>query len=373
MAGPTRTSRKSPPTANTNPPRPPNAWILYRSEKAKDWGRMAQGDISKQISHMWKNESPAVRAEYERRADIKKAEHQAKYPEYRFQPLKKEEKERIRQEKRADKERAKQLKHGRVQPEPGPMPEELPAHPAPNYEMYDKHGIYGPSPPMSAAASPESSYVELPGVDSFPHTPVSAYASPAIGPSSYAAPEPVPAQNPVNGWQPQPDSQYVEFDIPNTPYDQSAWNNPTPSDFDNLFASTGDANVFQLQGFDAQSLLQHPEGNLEISFPPFDLPFDSNVMPLSDLGLFAQPHLPAQDDFAALFALAEPQSAPENFGQEFVNFDGPSEAPPSAPTQYVPPSGASHSSSRRVGGTWARAPSPLTSPIDPGSNWTVHA
>jgi hypothetical protein len=39
--------------------------------------------------------------EYERLADAKKAEHQLQYPNYRFQPMKKEEKERIREEKKA--------------------------------------------------------------------------------------------------------------------------------------------------------------------------------------------------------------------------------------------------------------------------------
>ncbi|KAJ7124922.1 hypothetical protein C8R44DRAFT_618789, partial [Mycena epipterygia] len=89
MAGPVRTP---PGKKAVQPPRPPNAWILYRAEKSKEIGRKAQSDVSKEISAMWKAEAPHVRAEYERRADLKKAEHHAMYPEYRFQPVKREEK-----------------------------------------------------------------------------------------------------------------------------------------------------------------------------------------------------------------------------------------------------------------------------------------
>ncbi|TDL16647.1 high mobility group box, partial [Rickenella mellea] len=74
-------------------PRPPNAWILYRSERLRSIAalnpgapRLAQADISKQISGMWKNESDEVRAHYEHLAKIKKMEHQLLYPSYRFQP-----------------------------------------------------------------------------------------------------------------------------------------------------------------------------------------------------------------------------------------------------------------------------------------------
>ncbi|KAJ7755711.1 hypothetical protein DFH07DRAFT_742999, partial [Mycena maculata] len=91
MPGPVRTPPHST-TKPVQPPRPPNAWILYRADKSKEIGRKAQSDVSKEISAMWKAESPHIRAEYERRADLRKAEHQAMYPEYRFQPVKREEK-----------------------------------------------------------------------------------------------------------------------------------------------------------------------------------------------------------------------------------------------------------------------------------------
>lgn len=189
------------------PPRPPNAWILYRSDKIKvlppaEPGQRsrAQADVSKLISDMWRNESDAVKLEYERLADAKKAEHQRLYPDYRFQPMKKEEKERLREEKRQLKERAREKKKTRgranavagpsqVQHEavaqqqihepkpqqalptvayappyvlPGVMPvQNVPSHaPRHHYTYLDpemQFGLVGPSPPLSAASSPNPS------------------------------------------------------------------------------------------------------------------------------------------------------------------------------------------------------------------------
>jgi hypothetical protein len=67
--------------------------------------RRTQADISKLIAEMWKNETPEVRQYYEAMSDMKKAEHLAQYPTYRFQPMKKADKEKARLEKKAQKER----------------------------------------------------------------------------------------------------------------------------------------------------------------------------------------------------------------------------------------------------------------------------
>ncbi|OSX66755.1 hypothetical protein POSPLADRAFT_1053371 [Postia placenta MAD-698-R-SB12] len=86
MAG---ASRRSPDRAASranpmNPPRPPNAWILYRSDKLKQMmqsqlqhghPKKPQSSVSKEVAAMWKAEDPGVRGEYERLADVKKAEH----------------------------------------------------------------------------------------------------------------------------------------------------------------------------------------------------------------------------------------------------------------------------------------------------------
>lgn len=86
------------------PPRPANAWILYRSNKLRQLreqevsnvasdrlserreagvaavGGRPQADVSKFISEMWKNESKEAKLYYEQQAEIKKIEHLAKYP-----------------------------------------------------------------------------------------------------------------------------------------------------------------------------------------------------------------------------------------------------------------------------------------------------
>lgn len=94
------------------PPRPANAWILYRSDKMKNIAppppgkaKPPQADISKLIAAMWKNEQPEVRQHYEALSDMKKAEHLAQYPGYRFQPMKKADKEKVRAERKAEKEK----------------------------------------------------------------------------------------------------------------------------------------------------------------------------------------------------------------------------------------------------------------------------
>ncbi|KAG2113868.1 uncharacterized protein F5147DRAFT_35746 [Suillus discolor] len=209
MPGPIRSKGKGRVTNDEEikPPRPPNAWILYRSDKIKELPpaepgqrSRAQADVSKLVSDMWRKESDAVKLEYERLADAKKAEHQRKYPDYRFQPMKKEEKERIREEKKQLKERAREKKktrgranavagpsqeqHDAVVPQPmqepdpqqvmpamayappyplpGVMPvQNVPSHmPYHNYTFLDpemQFGLTGPSPPLSAMSSPNPS------------------------------------------------------------------------------------------------------------------------------------------------------------------------------------------------------------------------
>lgn len=69
-------------------PRPPNAWILYRSDCiSKMRANMPEGapkptqaNLSKQFGEKWRNESPDVKAHWDRLAEIARDEHAAKYP-----------------------------------------------------------------------------------------------------------------------------------------------------------------------------------------------------------------------------------------------------------------------------------------------------
>ncbi|KAJ7188483.1 hypothetical protein C8R46DRAFT_22145 [Mycena filopes] len=342
MAGPDRT----PPKKTVQPPRPPNAWILYRQEKSKVIGRKAQSDVSKEISAMWKAELPHIRAEYERRADVKKAEHTAKYPNYRFQPVKREEKDRLREVKKQEKERRKEAqRRGRAPPPSAPEPQparystpnpSLILDPlAPYYQAEQRYGAYGPSPPLSAAPSPsesgtsdltpsrvENSSVSPPAHASpYPQTPSSVYGSPAMPPSSYGAsftgsqsPEPDASQSvdatqstewkapedPARpslittsgewplGFGGQEDSQtqeFLSFELPQNNSLQS-WGNGSSdyTDIQAILSATGDPSVFAISNFDPQSLLDHPTGQLEVSLGQMNFPnFDDPIPNLTDL------------------------------------------------------------------------------------------
>lgn len=67
-------------------PRPPNSWILYRSEKITQMksleseNGLAQSVLSKKIASQWRDEPMEVKRSYAQRAEIIKAEHAIKYP-----------------------------------------------------------------------------------------------------------------------------------------------------------------------------------------------------------------------------------------------------------------------------------------------------
>ena len=89
--------------AEPHTPRPPNAWILYRSQKFKEIQQncdaqsrsgssekpKSQAEISRIISQMWQSETTAVKQKFEALADEKKVAHQRMYPTYRYRPKKK--------------------------------------------------------------------------------------------------------------------------------------------------------------------------------------------------------------------------------------------------------------------------------------------
>nr|GAT55638.1 predicted protein [Mycena chlorophos] len=104
MVGPSRTSKSTP---TDHIPRPPNAWILYRSDKTKELRRGAKAqlaaDESRVISALWRNERPEIKAAYERRAAVAACQHREKYPEYRYQP-------KSREQKLVEREVAKEVK-----------------------------------------------------------------------------------------------------------------------------------------------------------------------------------------------------------------------------------------------------------------------
>jgi hypothetical protein len=115
--------------AGAKPPRPPNAWIIYRSDKLQNLPppplgqpKPTQAEVSKIIAAQWRAESDDVRALYDNRAETAKAEHARMYPDYRFAPMKKADKDRIREEKRQAKEQERAGRRVRARAAPYPLP-----------------------------------------------------------------------------------------------------------------------------------------------------------------------------------------------------------------------------------------------------------
>lgn len=98
------------------PPRPPNSWILFRSHMAKERSDLegrAQSEISAIISRAWKDASPEVKLHFEMLAEAKKVEHQARYPHYRFNPVKKSDKAKAVKKAKAANDAIKRLQAAR--------------------------------------------------------------------------------------------------------------------------------------------------------------------------------------------------------------------------------------------------------------------
>lgn len=74
------------PEAPVHVARPPNAWILYRSDQLRIIrqdpviSKKPQADISKLIGALWREEKAEVKLWYEQQADIKKTEHLKAHP-----------------------------------------------------------------------------------------------------------------------------------------------------------------------------------------------------------------------------------------------------------------------------------------------------
>jgi len=237
-SGPSRLGRSAA-HRSAKVPRPPNAWILYRSDKVRELPplphggqRRAQGEVSKIISAMWAKEPDETRQEYEKRAEAAKIEHALEHPNYRYKPLTKEEK--CAQKKLEQDQRLAHRRKGRksnpgfdfssppvdppaappAAPAPAPVPQYYTSATIPMNLSEFTHGSIsslpysvtapleptGPTPPLSAAGSPSDPTpspapstcmdevqslpntmdVNLPSVSMTPVTPSSAISTPAV-------------------------------------------------------------------------------------------------------------------------------------------------------------------------------------------------
>ncbi|CAG8587787.1 1766_t:CDS:1 [Ambispora leptoticha] len=80
------------------PPRPPNAFILYRRSKQQEIVAANEGitnnEVSKQVGEMWHKASADEKSHFQQLADAAKMEHAQKYPEYKYRPRRPHEKRR---------------------------------------------------------------------------------------------------------------------------------------------------------------------------------------------------------------------------------------------------------------------------------------
>nr|ANQ32153.1 MATA-HMG [Rhizophagus irregularis] len=81
------------PRRNSGPPRPQNAFILYRRDKAKKHKNEHKGlrscDISKKIAKMWSEETPEVKVLFEALSRLSEKAHNKKYGNYKYRPMSK--------------------------------------------------------------------------------------------------------------------------------------------------------------------------------------------------------------------------------------------------------------------------------------------
>lgn len=183
------------------PPRPPNSWILYRAYMMKKLQpqdprerRLSQSEMSSLIASMWRNATADAKREFEEMAERLKLEHQAKYPGYKYQPRKKEEKERAKelqkQQRQAQKRDARSKRgvsgnHSTVVPPIQPL-----VNPYFNPHVFSLAAAL--SPPLSAASSPSGNDVANSPKPSLPQS-----ASPVLASPHVLFPAPVSADVPL--------------------------------------------------------------------------------------------------------------------------------------------------------------------------------
>ncbi|GAA5896897.1 HMG-box domain-containing protein [Sporobolomyces salmoneus] len=185
-----------------NPPRPPNAWICYRSAKVLElkttsqYPKMPQASISKLIGELWRSESPEVKRKYEKEAAAKKLEHQAKYPDYTFRPMRKEQvrKTSLKRLESSDSARKKTKKDDLpsvLRPGPTTVASGLPTPYSPPTSTRSSSRV-SPLPTLSEPPSSATS-------SSFPSTPLYSPVDYSL-PPPLEYPEHIPA--PINTAQP---------------------------------------------------------------------------------------------------------------------------------------------------------------------------
>lgn len=468
---------------NIQPPRPPNSWILYRAWKLKQLpppgpgeGRRNQSDVSTMLSTLWRNESTEIREYFERLADEAKAEHKLRYPNYRYQPKKKEDGKAPRPPKAKKAPKAIRGTSGELEAGTS-LAEQRVGHPYASSSRPSRETAVRvpPSPPMSAASSPSiepstppTSVFECPELElQQPSSNVVTDVSPSHAPldstllqtpvpdsfdyASNSSPDIPDSQNSVDtpGWnfsEPQ-----IPFHLMDSLYQGDPW---TPDQYcdaninnqqtvcvyfsSDIFTRLSHFSSYKALPFDIPAGLNNlgtgdilPCGHPEVGPHQAQcfLPQASRTLDLDDLqlesqrefdialgdvfgvvnpfgdthgNLFSTPNsaydipLYPQDASSLPFNLEQEYPSDTNNNQEMNNFFFPPADPAAVyyfdnafaevaevtepfvqaavdTPSYIPPSGAAHSSTRRVGGNWSGYARDMDMDLRPASQFEVQA
>ncbi len=160
--------------------------------------RLSQSEMSSLIASMWRNATADTKREFEEMAERLKLEHQAKYPGYKYQPRKKEEKERAKelqkQQRQAQKRDARSKRgvsgnYSAVVPPIQPL-----VNPYFNPHVFSLAAAL--SPPLSAASSPSGNDIS--------NSPKPSLASPVLASPHVYFSTPVSADVPLQLQIPTP-------------------------------------------------------------------------------------------------------------------------------------------------------------------------
>ena len=138
---------------------------------------LPQAEKSKILAKMWRDAPASTKAHYEHLSEVYKEEHKLKHPDYRFKPMKRAEKERLRAEKLAEKELARATRKARPRTRARAR-SVVPQNTPPLFTTEPRHGISTPSAPVYNAPNSSSDNV-LSGIDTLVATPYSDRSTPS--------------------------------------------------------------------------------------------------------------------------------------------------------------------------------------------------
>ena len=376
------------------PPRPPNSWILYRSHMARertDLEGRAQSEISAIISKAWRDAPADVKLHFEMLAEAKKVEHQARYPHYRFNPIKKSDKAKAAKKAKAANDAVKKVQAARgsrsvspsskrkvrnsktrsPSPKNDPIPSLADQHfatyapaPAPFFPInddvpsphLDDATSLPPSPSLLTHVNLPTASTSTPVVPPVPMVPAPLQndtlhinSAPALGLFTHE-----PAPTTTSQWTPDDVTAWLQSVSPVTPAEgQVTAAEPATTERDHLHPPDGLApsdllSPIELEPFNQVNVptlvhrQMHSLTHLQIEFIPFQIPQPQLTLGPGDQDLNSYLSMLSNIPDQSVFHLSYPQSTltaepPSSFQLEFGAIGDPSNPGDWAPTLGADP------------------------------------